>query len=75
MRLRPGLRFVVSKVGGSLAREAGRETGPRSQGRIDFGVDYVLGENVVLRFDSFYSGLGRNELESYGAGLELRMEF
>ena len=46
-----------------------------SRSRIDFGIDYRLDDGLVLGFDSFYSGLGRRELESSGAGLDLRMEF
>ena len=75
MRLRPGLRFAVSNIGGSFARTAGEETGSRFRERIDFGFDYELDDSVVLRFESFYSGLGGSEIESYGAGLDLMMEF
>ena len=75
MKLRPGLRFVFSNVGGSLARTAGVETSSRSWGRIDFEIDYELGDSVVLRFESFYSGFGRSEIKSYGAVLDIQMEF
>ena len=38
---RPGLRFVASdSSGGALAGAEGEEAGPRSRGRIDFGIDY-----------------------------------
>ena len=73
---RPGLRFVASdSSGGAFAGEAGEEAGPRSRGRIDFGIDYMLDDGLVLGFESYYSGLGRKDLESYGAGLDLRLEF
>ena len=76
LRVRPGLRFVVSDSnGGAFAGEEYGEPGLRSRGRIDFGIDYRLDENVVLGFESFYSGLGRKELESYGAGFDLRVDF
>ena len=48
----------------------------RSSGvRIDLGFDYRLEDNVVLGFDSYYSGFGRTDTESYGAGLDLRVDF
>ena len=73
---RPGLRFVASNSsGGGFAGEACKEAGPRSRGRIDFGIDYMLDDDLVLGFGSFYSGLGRKDLEIYGAGLDLRSEF
>ena len=76
LRVRPGLRFVVSNsTYGAFAGEEDGEAGLRSRGRIDFGIDYRLDDNVVLGFESFYSGLGRKELESYGAGLDLQLEF
>ena len=49
--------------------------GLRSRGRIDFGIDYRSEDGLFLGFLSFCTGLGRKELESYGAGLKLRMEF
>ena len=74
--LRPGLWFVVSDAsGGAWALEEEGRIGLRSRGRMDFGIDYRLDDNLVLGFTSFYSGLGRKELESYGAGLDLRLEF
>ena len=74
--LRPGLRFVASDAsGGAWALEEDGRIGLRSRGRIDFGIDYRLDDSVVLGFESYYSGLGRRELESYGAGLDLRLEF
>ena len=73
---RPGLRFVVSDANpGAFAREEDGRIGLRSRGRIDFGIDYRFDDDLVLGFRSFYSGLGRKELESYGAGLDLRLEF
>ena len=76
LRFRPGLRFVVSdSTGGAFAGEEDGEAGLRSRGRIDFGIDYRLDGNIVLGFESFYSGFGRKELESYGAGLDLRVDF
>ena len=74
--VRPGLRFVASDVSeGAILGMAGEKPGLRSRGRIDFGIDYRLDDGLVLGFDSFYSGLGRKDLESYGAGLDLRLEF
>ena len=76
LQFRPGLRFVVSD-----AREddwALEENGRfvlRSGGRIDFGIDYRLEENLALGFGSFYSGPGRKDLENYGASLDLLLEF
>ena len=61
--------------GGAWALEKDGRIGLRSRGRIDFGIDYRLDDSVVLGFESFYSGLGRKEHESYGVGLDLRMEF
>ena len=76
LRFRPGLRFVASDAAGSaFAGEEGGVSGLRSRGRIDFGIDYRLDDGLVLGFESFYSGLGRRELESYGAGMDLRLEF
>ena len=76
MRFRPGLRFVASDAsGGARALEEDGRIGLRSRGRIDFGFDYRMEGKVVLGFESFYSGLGRKELESCGAGLDLRLGF
>ena len=77
LRLRPGLRFVASDASAdAFAGVEGIEaTGLRLRGRFDFGVDYSLDDGLVLGFGSFYSGLGRKDLESYGAGLDLRLEF
>ena len=49
--------------------------GLRSLSWIDFGADYRLENKVVFAFQGFYFDLGRRELESYGAGLDFRMEF
>ena len=77
----PGLRMVVSDlskagdVGNAVART--RESA-EFRGRIDFGIDYRLEDDLVLGFESFYSGNGRenmDEFESYGAGLKLQFEF
>ena len=76
LRLKPGLRFVASDASGeAFAGEESGATGLRFRGRIDFGVDCSLDDDLVLGFGSFYSGLGRKDLESYGAGLDLRLEF
>ena len=76
LRLNPDLRFVASDAsGGAFAGEGGDEAGPRARGRIDFGIDYWLDGGLVLGFESYYSGLGRKDLETYGAGLDLRLEF
>ena len=76
MRFRPGLRFVASDASGSVwALEEDGRICLRSRGRIDFGIDYRMEGNVVLGFESFYSGLGRKELENYDAGLVLRLGF
>ena len=72
--LRPGLRFVASDAsGGAWVLEEDGRIGLRSCGRIDFGIEYRQEDGLVLGFESFYSGLGHNELESYGAGLDLRI--
>ena len=63
-----------ANAGASASEEEGR-IGLSSRGRIDFGVDYRLEDGFVLGFQNFYSGLGRKELESYGAGLDLRFDF
>ena len=76
LRFRPGLRFVVSDAsGGAWALEEGGRFGLQSRGRIDFGIDYRLDDDIVLGFESYYSGIGRTNLDSYGAGLDLRLEF
>ena len=76
LRFRPGLRFVASDAsGGAPTAEENRAKSLRLRGRIDFGIDYRLDDDLVLGFGSFYSGLGRKYLESYGAGLDLRLEF
>ena len=49
--------------------------GTGAEGRIDFGVDYSLEDRVSLEFEGFYSGIGRRDRESYGAGVGLRMDF
>ena len=75
LRLKPGLRFVASDASGeAFADEESGATGLRFRGRIDFGIDYSLDDELVLGFGSFYSGLGRKDLESYGAGLDLRLD-
>ena len=71
LTLRPGLRFVATDEDGGLYGESG----VGAAGRIEFGVDYRLEGNVVLEFDGFYSGIGRLNRESYGAGVGLRMDF
>ena len=71
LTLKPGLRFVATDEDGGLYGDSSFEAG----GRIDFGVDYRLDGNVSLEFDGFYSGLGRRDRESYGAGVGLRMDF
>ena len=74
--LKPGLRFVASDASGeAFVGEESGAAGLRFRGRIDFGIDYRLDDDLVLAFGSFYSGLGRKDLESYGAGLDLRLEF
>ena len=71
LRFRPGFRFVAADDDGGPygASEVGTE------GRIDFGVDCRLEGSVSLEFDGFYSGIGRRDRESYGAGIGLRMDF
>ena len=71
LTLRPGLRFVATDEDGGPYGESGFG----AAGRIDFGVDYRLGGSVALEFDGFYSGIGRRDRESYGAGVGLRMDF
>ena len=71
LTLRPGLRFVATDEDGGLYGESGLG----AVGRIDFGLDYMLDGNVALEFDGFYSGIGRRDRVSYGAGVGLRMDF
>ena len=73
LRIKPGMRFVASDTSGGTFPDGAK--GLRLRGRIDFGVDYRLGDDFVLGFGSFYSGLGRKDLETYGAGLDLQLEF
>ena len=76
LRLKPGLRFVASDTNGeALANEENGSKGLQLRGWIDFGIDYNLDGDLVLGFGSFYSGLGRKDLETCGAGLNLRLEF
>ena len=75
LRLKPGLRFVASDASGeAFVGEESGATGLRFRGRIDFGIDYSLDDDLVLGFGSFYSGLGRKDLVSYGVGILLRLE-
>ena len=69
---KPPSALVPSSL--ALSEESGA-TVLRLRGRIDFGVDYSLGDDLVLGLGSFYSGLGRKDLETYGAGLDLRLKF
>ena len=71
LTLRPGLRFVATDEDGGPYGESVFAAGAR----IDFGVDYRLEGNVSLEFDGFYSGIGRSDRESYGAGVGLQMDF
>ena len=77
LKLRPGIRLVVSGVSNVFVdRIATTRNGETAEycGRIDFGVEYRLEDNLVL--DSFYtSGHDREEFASYGAGLKLQFEF
>ena len=61
----------------ATCREAGCDIGhiriERGQSLRD--IDCWLENHVVFGFERFYSGLGREELENYGAGLDLRLEF
>ena len=81
LKLRPGLRLVVadaSNVGVARNATVGIGEAAEYRGRIDFGIDYRLEDNVVLGFESFYLGNGREKLDetaSYGAGLNLQFEF
>ena len=78
LKLRPGLRLVVSDSSNvAVAGYATVGTGEAAEyrGRIDFGVDYRLDDDLVLGFESFYSGRDREDFESYGAGLKLQFEF
>ena len=75
LRFKPGLRFVASdSSGGTFAGEGGEEAESRARGRIDFGIDYRLDGGFVLGFESYYSGQGQKDLETCGAGLDLRLE-
>ena len=65
------MRFVATDEDGGLYGESVIGV----EGRIDFGVDYRLDGSVALEFDGFYSGIGRRDRESYGAGVGLRMDF
>ena len=72
--LMSGLRFVAPHATeGAFSGQDGN-AGARSRSRTDFVIDYRLDGGVVLGFDRFYSGLGRRELVSYGAGIDLRLE-
>ena len=71
LALRPGLRFVATDEDGGPYGESGIG----AEGRIDFGIDYRLDGRVSFEFDGFYSGIGRRNRESYGAGVGLRMDF
>ena len=81
LKLRPGLRLVVSDTSNAgVIGTAKVDTGEAAEyrGRIDFGIDYRLEDNVVFGFESFYHGNGReklDEFESFGAGLNLQFEF
>ena len=86
LMLRPGLRLVVSDVDNvAVAPNAQGELrtvdygeAAEYRGRIDFRIDYRLEDNIVLGFESFYSGNGKSDQEkfgSYGAGLNLQFEF
>ena len=82
LKLKPGLRLVVSDVD-NVATElnagrllnVNRGKAAEYRVRIDFGVDYRLDDDLVLGFESFYSGRDMEEFESYGAGLNLKYEF
>ena len=76
LRFRLGLRFVDSKRAAASAHWRRTDKPACSPwGESISGIDCRLDENVVLGFEGFYSGLGRRELESYGAGIGLRFEF
>ena len=79
LKLRPGVRLVVSDVSNALSegnRIADAGEAAEYRGRIDFGIDYRLEDDLVLGFESFYSsGRDREEFKSYGAGLNLQFEF
>ena len=36
---------------------------------------YEIEDNIEMQLDCFYSGIGRSERDSFGAGFNLRMEF
>ena len=86
LKLKPGLRLVVSNAEnvadvrneqGEL-RTVDHGTSAEYRGRIDFGIDYRLEDNLVFGFESFYTGSGSGDQEkftSYGAGLNLQFEF
>ena len=81
LKLRPGLRLVVSDVSnagvvGNARVEGGEAADYR--GRIDFGLAYRLEDYLVFGFESYYLGNFRkksDETETYGAGLNLQFEF
>ena len=78
LKLRPGLRLVVSDTSNAgVVGNATVWTGKSAEyrGRIDFGIDYRLEDDLVLGFESYYSRRDREEYESYGAGLNLQFEF
>ena len=76
LKFRPGLRFVISDAkGGAFEDEEERMADARSRGRVDLGIDYRLENDLVIGFEGYYSGLGREEFQSYGAALDLWMEF
>ena len=78
LKLRPGLRLVVSdssNIGVVGKATVGTGESAEYRGRIDFGVGYRLDDDLVLGFESFYSGRDQEEFDSYGAGLNLQFEF
>lgn len=71
LMIRPGLQFLLTKENGGRYGESSSN----SAGRIDFGMTYEIEDNVKLELDCFYSGIGRPDRGSFGAGLNLRMKF
>ena len=65
----------IDASGGVWALEETDKPACSPEGESISGIDCRLDDNVVLGFESLYSGLGRRELESCGAGIDQRFVF
>ena len=71
LMIRPGLQFLLTAENGGRREESRRD----SAGRFDFGMTCDIEDDIEMDLDCFYSGIGRSERGSFGAGFNLRMEF